>query len=264
MSHSRQTVFRLFSCSQSAEWCFHSHLNTTATIVGACLWVDVHARVCTISNSPHWNGTLARPTASFFFVFFLSNGKHVDDDDKCQQHPHMKPLHGSAHFNMHVSTYLCSKLLIYTFTLDTFSLFVWNYYQMMISLKQQKQKKLWKDVSRWRVLTVVSMLSPSLSLHLPAPHTVYELIYYTSPAIRQMALWDRDRKCRQLYNLFLIWLCWGSSTASCSNCLETDSFQGPAHNLNIFAATCLTDLWLLMGRGEFRAELNRDETKYAS
>lgn len=39
----------------------------------------------------------------------------------------------------------------------------------------------------------------------------------------------------------------GVATASCSNCLETDSFQGPAHNLNIFAATCLTDLCLIMG-----------------
>lgn len=38
----------------------------------------------------------------------------------------------------------------------------------------------------------------------PAPRTVYKLIYYTSPAIIQTAPWDRDRKCRQLYNLFLI------------------------------------------------------------
>lgn len=97
--------------------------------------------------------------------------------------------------------------------------------KMAISLKGQNTKTAQTCEQLTRSFTVAC-----LSLHLPVPHTVCELIYYTRPAITQMASWGRDRKCRQLCNLFLIWLCWGSSAASCSDGLETDSIQGPPRN----------------------------------
>lgn len=139
---------------------------------------------------------------------------------------------------------------VYVFMLHTSHLYFHTPHFLPFPLKLRSNDDFIKTAKAKTVQTcqltrsprVVSVLSPSLSLHLPAPHTVSKLIYYTRPAITQMASWGRDRKCRQLYNLFLIWLCWGSSAASWSNCLETDSIQGPPHNLNIFAATCLTGL----------------------
>lgn len=186
---------------------------------------------------------------------------------------------------VHASTHICAVILIWTLahrndlrsewciinmgstlilkSIQVKSLgvvYIWNTFSLsdLISnddfIKIRKQKC--ADVSAGEIRHPVHSLPnnktrPSIP---PAPHTVYKLIYYTSPAIIQKAPWDRDRKCRQLYNLFLIWLYWGSSAASWSNCLETECFQGPAHNPNITTVTCLTDLWLLMGRGEFRAK----------
>lgn len=140
MSHSRQTVFRLFSCSQSADWCFHSHLDTTAAIVGACLWVCEHVHVCTISKSSHWNGTLARPTSIFFFFFFLVKWKTCRWWWLMSTTPTHEAFTWISPFK-HACVYIF--MYIYTFTLDTFSLFLWN------SLKQQKQK-ICRHVSRSR------------------------------------------------------------------------------------------------------------------
>lgn len=163
MSHSRQTVFRLFSCSQSADWCFHSHLNTTAAIVGACLWVCEHAHVCRSSNSSHWNGKLARPTSRFFFQ---SNGKHVDDDDKCQQHPHI-----FTHAHFYILMYNTSHLYIHTQRFLPFPLkWISNDDFIKTANVQTCQQVTWNR----RVLLHLCPCSHhlSISLHLPTPHTL--------------------------------------------------------------------------------------------
>lgn len=142
---------------------------------------------------------------------------------------------------VHVSTYICTVILIWTFahrndlrsewciiniwrTLILKSIqvkssavvYIWNTCSLsdLISnddfIKIRKQKC--ADGSAGESRHPVHSLPNNKTR--PPPRTVYKLIYYTSPAIIQTAPWDRDRKCRQLYNLFLIWLYWGSSTAS--------------------------------------------------